>query len=275
MGSGLADRGRWSATQSDVLETVNVVNRIASSVDPPRTRPTCRRRSCATSGRPRRPEGPPRDRRATCRRLRPGNPSSITDGAALPVPGPAIRIAPGRWRPASRHRSRHRDRGVRPAPAGGRRRDRGPPAAQARPLPHAPVRQRLRGRGRARPRAARHGAERVHHAARAHHDPQVGVRHRRVLARWDTPGSPVSCGVGFLVRGWLGAGGRSSCCHAALGTTPVDIRSRASARTSTTGIWSRNDGRCAQPSPGRWGKPAVLVSVPQSGQWTVQLSSGR
>jgi len=27
----------------------------------------------------------------------------------------------------------------------------------------------------------------------------------RVVARWDAPGSPVDCGVGFLVHGWLGA----------------------------------------------------------------------
>ena len=27
----------------------------------------------------------------------------------------------------------------------------------------------------------------------------------RIIARWDAPASPVSCGVGFLVHGWLGA----------------------------------------------------------------------
>src|SRR4051794_17538759 len=27
----------------------------------------------------------------------------------------------------------------------------------------------------------------------------------RIIAHWDAPGSPVSCGVGFLVHGWLGA----------------------------------------------------------------------
>src|SRR5438067_814695 len=27
----------------------------------------------------------------------------------------------------------------------------------------------------------------------------------RIIARWDAPGAPVSCGVGFLVHGWLDA----------------------------------------------------------------------
>src|SRR3954452_20026968 len=40
-------------------------------------------------------------------------------------------------------RPRHHDRGVRSASVGRRRRRPGPPTAQARPLPHAPVRQRL------------------------------------------------------------------------------------------------------------------------------------
>jgi hypothetical protein len=148
-----------------------------------------------------------------------------------------------------RHRPRHRDRGVRPAPAGGRGRDRGPPAAQARPLPHAPVRQRLRGRGRARPRTARHGAERVRHAARAHHDPQVGVRHR-------PGGGPVGRA---RVPGQLPASASSCTAGSARSSTASTTWRRRS--TTSPMIWKT---RCSTPAGGRRSSPRVRAA-PRAG----------